>query len=239
MRLIPRADRPRRVLPARSAPVVPGRPPSWQRRWLRHRRWVAACLAGVAVWGLASTLRPRAPATARVVTATHDLVPGSTLTDVDLALAARPADSLAVDTATDVDAIVGRLVAGPVHAGEAVRERDVVGATLLDAVGTGLVATSVRLSDEASLVGVRRGDVVDVVAARTADGAAGAAVVVAGGVHVLTLAAPPGGGGGGLLGSSPTGPTVPVLVVATTPAQALDIASAAVGSRLSVTLRVG
>ncbi len=101
------------------------------------------------------------------------------------------------------------------------------------------MATPVRLSDEATLASVRAGDLVDVVAARGGDGGtAASAVVVAAHVRVLTVGTPSGSAGSGLLGSSSAAPA-PVLVLATTSAQALDIAAAAVGSRLSVVLRAG
>jgi Flp pilus assembly protein CpaB len=172
-----------------------------------------------------------------VATARHDLVPGARLTADDLVVVARPVDSLAPDTVAGADAVTGRIVAFPVRSGEAVRERDVVGHALLDSLGADVVATPVRLSDEATLASVRPGDLVDVVAARASDGSNPArAEVVAARVRVLTVGSPDGSGGSGLLGSSGSG-SAPVLLLATTPEQSLDIAAAVVGSRLSVTLR--
>jgi pilus assembly protein CpaB len=245
VRLLPRpGTAPRSTNPAGSArqrrePAVPGRAPAWQRRFLRHRRLVAALLAGVVVWSVTTTLHPPSPETRLVATARHDLAPGATLTDADLAVAARPAEPLAADSVTDAGAVTGRVVAFPVRAGEVVRERDVVGRTLLDTLGTDAVATPVRLSDEATLASVRPGDVVDVVAARGGDGSnAASAVVVAARVRVLTVGSPSVSTGSGLLGStSSTAAPTPVLVLATTSTQALDIAAASVGSRLSVILR--
>ena len=135
--------------------------------------------------------------------------------------------------------VTGRVVAFPVRSGEVVRGRDVVGRALLDALGAEVVATPVRLSDDATLSGVRPGDLVDVLAARAADGGGAAhAEVVAAGVRVLTVGPVTGSGNGGLLGSS-GGTSAPVLLLATTPAQSLAIAAAVVASRLSVTLRAG
>ncbi len=223
----------------RREPAVPGRAPAWQRRLLRHRRLAAALLAGFVVWSVVTTLHPPAPELVPVATARHDLVPGTTLTDADLVVVARSTDVLAADSVTDPNAVTGRMVAFPVRAGEAVRERDVVGRALLDSLGADVVATPVRLSDEATLASVRPGDVVDVVAARGGgDGSTPAsAVVVAARVRVLTVGSPSASNGAGLLGSSTGTASTPVLVLATTSAQALDIAAAAVGSRLSVILR--
>ncbi len=194
-------------------------------------------LAGVVVWSLATDLRPPAPEMRSVATARHDLVPGATLTTDDLVVLPRRVDSLAPDAVAAVDAVTGRVVAFPVRSGETVRDRDVVGHALLDSLGADVVATPVRLSDEATLASVRPGDLVDVVAARPSDGSNPArAEVVAARVRVLTVGSPAGSSGSGLLGSSGSA-SAPVLLLATTPEQSLDIAAAVVGSRLSVTLR--
>lgn len=240
MRLLPRPGSASSARPSsphhRPPAVIPGRAPAWQRRFLRHRRLIAALLAGFIVWSLGTTLRPAAPETTLVVTARHDLAPGSTLTDADMDLVARPVAALAPDWVDDPHTIAGRVVAFPVHTGEAVRARDVVGRSLLDSLGAGIVATPVRLSDDATLASVRPGDVVDVVAARGGDGStAAAAVVVAARVRVLTVGSPAASASTGLLGASSSAPA-PVLLLATTSAQALDVAAAAVGSRLSVIL---
>ncbi len=93
MRLLPRTGTPtpsRTASPApRRGPAIPGRPPAWQRRFLRHRRLAAALLAGFVVWSTTTALRPPAAETALVATARHDLAPGTTLTDDDLAVSAR------------------------------------------------------------------------------------------------------------------------------------------------------
>jgi Flp pilus assembly protein CpaB len=222
----------------RREPRIPGRAPAWQRRWRRHRRALAALLAAVVVWSVTTAVHPPSPATRLVVTAGRDLAPGSTLSPSDLVLLARPQESLARDAASDLTALDGRVVAVPVLAGEVLRGRDVVGRSLLASLGSGVVATTVRLSDEAGLASVRPGDLVDVVAARGGESTeAAAASIVASRVRVLTVASSSAGGGGLLGGSTSSGS--PVLLVATSAQQALDIAAAAVGSRLSVTLRSG
>jgi len=195
-------------------------------------------LAAVVVWSITTDVHPPAPATRLVLTASHDLAPGTTLSASDLVLAARPAESVAHDAEADLATLGGRVVAVPVLAGEVLRGRDVVGRGLLASLGSGVVATSVRLSDDAGLASVRPGDVVDVVAARGGEGTSSAqASIVASRVRVLTVASPSASAGGLLGGGSASG--APVLLVATTTQQALDIAAAVVGSRLSVTLRSG
>jgi len=191
------------------------------------------------VWSLASDLHPPAPETRSVATAAHDLAPGATLTADDLVVAARPVDAVADDAVTDAALVTGRVVAFPVRSGEPLRERDVVGRELLDALGPDVVATPVRLSDDATLASVRPGDLVDVVAARAADGSnAARAVVVAARVRVLTVGTPGAAGGSGILGGGGT-TSAPVLLLATTSEQSLALAAAVVGARLSVTLRAG
>jgi len=203
-------------------------------------------LAGVVVWSVTTAVHPPPPATRLVVTARHDLGSGTTLSASDLALVPRPEDALARDAAGDLAALDGRVVAVPGVAGEVVRARDVAVRSLLAALGADAVATPVRLSDDAGLASVRAGDIVDVVAARGSEGegtgmgmgtATGTATasVVATRVRVLTVGATSASGGGLLGGTGST--SAPVLLLATTSAQAIDIAAAVVGSRLSVTLR--
>ena len=218
---------------------MPGRPPAWQRRLRRHRRVLAAVLATVVVGSLASALHPASEPTAAVVVAARDLVPGSMLTADDLVVAERPSAAAPADPVPDPAGAVGRTVASPVRAGEVLRARDVVSPGLVAGLGPGMRATPVRLADDGAASLVRAGDSVDVLAAYAGDGTAGAAAsVVASGVRVLVAPAPATGGSTSLLGGAPAS-TVSgaVLVLATTPAQALDLARAGAGARLSVALR--
>jgi Flp pilus assembly protein CpaB len=221
---------------------VPGRPPLWTRRFRRHRRIAAALLAGVVVWSLSTSLRPAPPRLVPVLVAAHDLAPGVPLTGVDvttveLASAAVPADALA-----EPGPVVGHLVSFPLRSGEPVLARHVVGADLLARFGPGTVATPVRLSDDAAVALVRAGDVVDVIAASASDPALAArARIVARSLPVIVVGASAGAGGGGLLGGGSAGGSgaAGVLVLATTSDQAVEIARAGVGARLSVVVRAG
>ncbi|CAB4923937.1 unannotated protein [freshwater metagenome] len=189
---------------------------------------------------MTTALRPPAAESTTVLVARHDLVPGSVLLAGDIAVEPRPAESVPRDSLRLENAAIGHVVSFPVRAGEALSARHVLSSALLEAFGPDTVATPMRLSDDAALALVQAGDVVDVIAARTSDTTDdSSSMVVASHVRVLVIASPPtASGGSGMLGSGgSTGGMSPVLVIATTPAQALDLARAAVGSRLSLILR--
>jgi pilus assembly protein CpaB len=200
---------------------------------------LAAALAAVVVGSLASALHPASEPIDAVVVAARDLAPGSMLTAADLTMAERPSAAAPTDPVPDVAGAVGRTVASPVRAGEVLRARDVVSPGLVAGLGPGMRATPVRLADEAAASLVRAGDTVDVLAAYGGDGAAAAsASVVASGVRVLVAPTPASGASGSLLGGvSASTASGAVLVLATTPTQALDLARASAGARLSVALR--
>ena len=188
---------------------------------------------------LASALRPAQAPTVQVVVAARDLAPGTVLTAADLALRGVSRDSSPPDPLLDPAGAVARTVAAPVRAGEAVRARDVVSPGLVAGLGSGMRALPVRLADDAAASLVRAGDSVDVLASYGGDGTSSAsAVVVASDVRVLVAPAAPGGGSASLLGGSSASTSGgSVLVLATTQAQALDLARAVAGGRLSVALR--
>jgi len=176
-----------------------------------------------------------------VVVARRDLVPGMALSTDDVDLALVPAAGAPPDAVTSFDPVVGRAVASVVRAGETIRDRDVVSAALLSGLGPGLVASVVRISDDAATALVHPGDVIDILAASAADATGDAsAVVIASRVRVLAVptssstAGPfdPGDASGSASGGG-------VVVLATTSEQALALAGAAVGARLSLVLRGG
>ncbi len=173
-----------------------------------------------------------------VVVAARDLAPGTTITSGDLVTTSVPAPLRAGDASADPATMVGRRVVVPLLAGDPVLARHLLTASLLEGYGPGTVATPLRLADESALAVLRPGDLVDVIAA-SALGSAGSsgdrAAVVAARVRVL-LTGTTASGGGGMLSAQTSG-APPSVVLATTSAQALEIARAAVGSRLSVVLR--
>jgi pilus assembly protein CpaB len=195
-------------------------------------------LAGVMVWSLGTALRPPAPATSPVAVAARDLVPGTSLTAGDVVTVDRLREALPEDAAAGPDSLLGHVVAFPVRAGEPLVARHLLGSALLASLGPGLVATPVRLADESATSVLQPGDLVDVIAASASEvGSRASAGVVASRVRVL-VAGPPSTVDGGLLGGT-TAPTrdAGLLVLATTSQQAVEIARAGVGARLSVSIR--
>jgi Flp pilus assembly protein CpaB len=153
----------------------------------------------------------------------------------DVALQARPVDSVPVDAVDSDTQVGGRVVAVGVRAGEPMRERDLVTSSLVRGLGAGLVATPVRLADATAASLLAPGDVVDVLSSSDASvGGAAAAQVVASGVRVL-VAGVASASSDAVIGSG--GRDGALLVVATTPSQALDLAQAAASGHLSITLR--
>lgn len=185
----------------------------------RHRALLAAALTAAAVATALPILAPPPVATTSVVAARHDLAPGQVLAATDLvsvALADAPDGAI-----TDPSAVIGRSVAGPVRRGEPLTDVRLLGSGLVQ--GAGQVAAPVRLADRASATLLHAGDRVDVLAV-PADGVAETARTVAAGLAVLSVPAVDDGDGA-------------LIVLATTPDVAARLAAAAVGSRLSVTVR--
>jgi Flp pilus assembly protein CpaB len=120
----------------------------------------------------------------------------------------------------------GRLLAAPVRRGETLLDVRLAGPRLLAGFPGGLLAVPVRVADAASVALLSAGDRVDVLAAGTAAGGPVYATVVAADAAVLAVPTAIDAGGEGAL-----------VVLATTPSVAARLASAAVSSRLSITLR--
>jgi Flp pilus assembly protein CpaB len=193
-------------------------------------RQVAA--AGLLVVALVLSLRPPpAPATdpsattESVVVTVADLPAGSTLSPADLAVARMPSALVPEGSVDAVESMVGRVLAGPVRAREAVTDVRVVGAGLTAHLPAGQVAAPVRLADLAVAALVRTGDHIDVLA--TPDGGT-AAVVVA--PDALVLAA------GDQRAPPSADPSAGLLLVAVDAETAARLAAAATTSTLTVTL---
>jgi pilus assembly protein CpaB len=243
--------------PLRDAPALrPLRPPHQdaERVWReirvglrRYRRLIGAALVTVALAVVVSKLAPKPAATTAIVVAARDLPAGEVLTAADLRMLDMPPATLPSGVATDVGAVVGSQLSGPLRRHEPltdVRLND----GLLRQPAPGLVSAPVRLADSQAAMLLRPGERIDVLAASTAVtgdvgvvgsapavGAApgGAAAVVAANVMVVAIpitAAAPGAtsDAGGDVGVEGT-----LVVLATTPMQARQLAQAQVSSRLS------
>lgn len=129
----------------------------------RYRRPLAATSAALAVLLLALGLRPHDAARTDVVLAATDIPAGTTLTGVDLSVAAYPGDAVPPGTVDDPDRVIGRTVVGPIGAGEPITT------TRLMAHGPrddGLQEVPVRLADAQTAALLSPGAVIDLVLAR-------------------------------------------------------------------------
>lgn len=189
----------------------------------RHRRLLAAGLAAAAVALGIEAASPTAPETVDVTVAASDLDGGAKLAADDLATARLPPDALPRGL-LDADDALGRVLAGPVRAGEPITDRRLLGPAVLDGWGADLVAAPVRLTDPGAAVYLRPGDRINLLAT-PADGA-GPATTVAADTPVLAVEASDDESldGGALL------------MVAASPEAAAELAAAAVTAHLSFTM---
>ena len=198
----------------------------WRRRLLS-----AGLLAGAAAFAL-HVLAPPPPRGVEVVVAARDLPAGAALQPRDVRLVSRPAGAVPEGALVTVPDAAGRAVASPVRRGEVLTDVRLVGPSLLDGLGPGLVATPVRVADADAAALARAGDLVDVLAAATSAGSAGGqARLVASAVRVLSVPRPASGGIGTGAGEGA------LLLLATSPPTAARLAGAAVTDRISVVVR--
>ncbi|MEV7398757.1 SAF domain-containing protein [Aeromicrobium sp. NPDC092404] len=183
-----------------------------------HRRLLAAVLTGLAVLTALSALTRDDPGVP-VLVARHDLRSGHVLAASDLRTATMPPGSRP-SHALDRAAAVGRRVAGPMRAGEAITDRRVLQDGALSGYAADAVLTTIRVDRADGLTGLRVGDRVDVVAVDP-DGES-RAEVVARSVEVVTL--PPAAGD----------TEVVAVGIVTTEKTALDLATVALEARFSV-----
>jgi Flp pilus assembly protein CpaB len=185
----------------------------------RHRVLLSAGLAAGSVATAVTALAPAAAPTTAVVVAARDLTAGVPLGSGDVRTVELPSAAVPSGALVDPAAALGRLVPGPVRAGEPLTDVRLLGAALLPPGSE--VATPVRVAERATAALVREGDVVDVLSAAP-DGSAAAATVVTA-VRVLSVPLADDDPGEGAL-----------LVLAATRPAAARLAAAAVTGRLSV-----
>ena len=188
----------------------------------RHRALLAGGLvAGAVALGL-GVVAPAAEPVARVVAAARDLPAGAQVAAADLTTVALPVAVVPSGALRSTTEVAGRVLAGPVRAGEAITDVRLLGAALV--ADPGQVAVPVRVAEPALPLLVEAGDRVDVLATPVDAPAAAARAVV---TDVAVLAVP--GATDSADGS--------LLVVAAGPGAAAELAAAAVSSRLSVVVR--
>lgn len=222
-----------------------------QRRWgqflERHRRAVAAGFAAAAVICVGMALRPPPMDQVEVPVAARSLGAGHRLEAADVASARVPAQLIpSGGMRLRPDELVGAVLAAPLAAGETLTPSRLLSTdSQAWASAPGTSPMPLRFADAGAVELLDAGQRLDILAARAgADGETSGprAEVVAEGVLVLAVARPLASEGAGLL-SSDGGPSPgegsDLVVVAATRAQALAIAAAEAGARLSFVLVTG
>jgi pilus assembly protein CpaB len=192
----------------------------------RHRKLVAAALAAAAVAVGLQALSPSQPPRTFVLTASRDLAGGTQVRAKDLARVALPSVAVPDGALFSSASVVGRMLAGPVRAGQTITDVQLVSRTLLMGYGPGVVASPVRIADAASVGLLQVGDLVDVLGADPR--AAGSTSTVAYNARVIAIPAVSSDGG-------PLG-TGALIVLAVSPSVARSLAGSAVTDQLSFTL---
>lgn len=193
-----------------------------RRAVLARRRLIAAVCAALAVVSALQANAAPPPPRLPVLTAAHDLPPGTTLADEDLTTTPFAPGSVPSGSLTRPQA-VGRTTVGPVRAGEPLTDARLLDDRLLAAY-PGAVVAPVRVGDAATVALLRVGDRVDILAADPQENAA--AVTVAERVPVVGL--PP------RRRTDPALASGALVVVAVDAATARTLAGAAVSRFLSV-----
>jgi Flp pilus assembly protein CpaB len=142
--------------------------PDWMRTVAARRIAAAALVVLAAVAALRDD--PRGDRI-DIVVAARDLAPGTELTAADLRLETRTATTVPDGSQSDPAGIVGATLAGPARRGEVLTDVRLLGPRLAEAAaGPNSRIVPLHLADTALLDLVRPGDVVDVLAAGSADG---------------------------------------------------------------------
>ncbi|MBP2705424.1 flagellar biosynthesis protein FlgA [Microbispora sp. RL4-1S] len=189
----------------------------------RHRRPIAAILAGLGVACALLSVRP--PAGVAVLAAARDLA-GGRLSARDVTVVRLPPDSVPDGALHPGYPVAGRVAAGPMRRGEPITDVRLLGGESLTAQGPGLVATPVRIADPDAARLLSAGDVIDVLASFESEPRP--AYPVAREVRVMTRVATRPSTGAEDAGA--------LLVLATTSDQAAQLAQAQSQGRLSVAI---
>ncbi|MFX4273625.1 RcpC/CpaB family pilus assembly protein [Propionibacteriaceae bacterium Y1685] len=216
--------------PVRTSPLAAvRRAVSW------HRRKLAVLAAVIAVLAAVNAASPAPPATTAVVTATHALAGGHTVTAEDVRLTDMPDGVLPEQVLGSLEEVIGRTLAAPATAGQMITATDVVSPRMMLGDASTVVAP-LRLSDAqvAGLLAV--GDEVDVVAADPRN--EGRTTVVAERARVVAIPSRAAGSSGPLgMGGGQSSSSGQLVLIAVAPAAAKQLATAASTSQLSIMWR--
>lgn len=165
-----------------------------------------------------------------VVVAAHDLSPGHALTADDVLMQDLPADLVPDGARGDSADVVGATLAGPTRRGEVLTDVRLLGSRATEAAaGPDARLVPLHLSDTALLGLLRSGDVVDVLAAESAEGGREDRPQVIATEAVVVLVSPE---------SSAPGATGDRVVLVALPARAAnEVAGAALTRAITLTLR--
>jgi pilus assembly protein CpaB len=184
----------------------------------RHRRLLAAVLAAAAV--ACATISAQPPQDVEILAAARDL-PGGRLSAADVMTMRLPAGAVPDGTFHPGAPITGKVISGPIRRGEPLTDVRLLDKGLLAGHGPGTMATPIRIPDADVARLVSSGDMVDVLAA--VEEHMTQALTVARKVTVVSRTA----------GRSTEGA---LLVLATTPFQAAQLAQAQAHGRLTVAI---
>ena len=198
--------------------------PDWSRTVAARRVAAGALVVLAAVAALRSD--PHGEQT-QIIVAARDLTPGVELSAADVRLETRTATTVPDGYQSDVAAVVGATLAGPVRNGEVLTDVRLLGPRLAESTaGPDARIVPLPLADSALLDLIRPGDVVDVLAATTSDTGADARpqLIATDAVVVLVSEKPKGAGTGSR-----------VVLVALPAHAANDVAAAALGQSVTLT----
>ncbi|ONH33075.1 MULTISPECIES: SAF domain-containing protein [Protofrankia] len=135
-----------------------------------RRRVLAAVLAASAMLFAVAAARPaRPPSPTPVVVAAADLAGGATMAATDVRMVSLPTDVVPAGAVRSPQDAVGRTLTAAVRQGEPITDARVLGPGLITRrqAAAGLVAAPVRITDAGSVLFLRVGDHVNVLAAAT------------------------------------------------------------------------
>jgi len=208
----------------------------------RYHRLLRAVLIVIGVAIVVARLSPKPAPTTAIVAAARDLPAGAVLTAADLRTIALPPATVPAGATSDLAAVLGAQLSGPLRRGEPLTDVRLTDG-VLGRPAPGVVSAPVRLADSQAAQLLQPGQRIDVLAASTAVGDAGpagtgsgslvaGATVVAADVMVIAIPIASASPGGSQVDAG-VGVDGALVLLATSPLQARLLAQAQVTSRLS------